>query len=117
MSNYWKGVGINRIKNTRGLEQWAVILMAGNSGNGNIGVYQLYGEKVDFPPPSRAAVPQTGDRGISLFTNDIRRLHARYRAAGFQVLAPPTNVPPTSTIEMMVRDPDGTIVTFIEAPR
>ena len=117
MSNYWKGVGINRIKNTRGLEQWAVILMAGNSGNGNIGVYQLYDEKVDFPLPNRAAVPETGDRGITLFTSDIRLLHARYRAGNFQVLAPPTFVPATSTTEMMVRDPDGTIVTFIEASR
>lgn len=117
MSNYWKGVGINRIKNTSGLEQWAVILMAGNSGNGNIGVYQLYGEKVRFPPPSRAVVPEVGDRGISLFTRDIRRLHERYRAGGFQVLAPPTFVAASGTTEMMVRDPDGTIVTFIQAGR
>jgi catechol 2,3-dioxygenase-like lactoylglutathione lyase family enzyme len=117
MSNYWKGVGINRIKNTRGLEQWAVILMAGNSGNGNIGVYQLYNEKVSFPPASRAAVPEVGDRGISLFTRDVRLLHERYRAGGFQVLAPPTYVSATATTEMMVRDPDGTIVTFIQAGR
>lgn len=117
MSNYWKGIGINRIKNTQGLEQWAVILMAGNAGNGNIGVYQLYGEKLRFPPPSTAPVPQVGDRGLSLFTNDIRGLHEKYRAGGFQVLVPPTTVPGGSTTEMMVRDPDGTIVTFIQAGR
>jgi catechol 2,3-dioxygenase-like lactoylglutathione lyase family enzyme len=117
MSNYWKGVGINRIKNTEGLEQWAVILMAGNAGNGNIGVYQLYNEKRAIPPPNRAPVPQVGDRGISLFTNDIRGLRDRYRAGGFQILTPPTVVRGGSTTEMMVRDPDGTIVTFIQPGR
>lgn len=117
MSNYWKGIGINRIKNTQGLEQWAVILMAGNVGTGNIGVYQLYNEKPSFPPPNRAAVPEIGDRGLSLFTNDLDGLHARYRAGGFQVLAAPAAVRGGSTREMMVRDPDGTIVTFIQPLR
>jgi catechol 2,3-dioxygenase-like lactoylglutathione lyase family enzyme len=114
MSNYWKGVGINRIKNTEGLEQWAVILMAGNAGNGNIGVYQLYNEKIAFPPPNSARVPEVGDRGISLFTHDIHGLHDRYKAGGFQILTPPTAVRGGTTTEMMIRDPDGAIVTFIQ---
>lgn len=117
MSNYWKGIGINRIKNTQGLEQWAVILMAGNVGTGNIGVYQLYNEKLSFPAPNRAPVPEVGDRGVSLYTSDIRGLHAKYQAGGFQVLAPPTAVRGGATTEMLVRDPDGTVVTFIQAGR
>ncbi|MCB2108870.1 MAG: VOC family protein, partial [Rhodobacteraceae bacterium] len=114
MSNYWKGTGINRIKNVHGLEQWAVILMAGDSSNGNIGVYQLYGEKLDIPPPNKAPVPQIGDRGLSLVTKDIEGLHRKYRAAGFQTLTPPTAVQGGSTTEMMIRDPDGSIVTFVQ---
>jgi len=93
-----------------------VILMAGNVGTGNIGVYQLYNEKLRFPPPNRAPVPEVGDRGVSLFTNDIRGLHAKYQAGGFQVLTPPVAVRGGSSTEMMVRDPDGTIVTFIQLP-
>lgn len=114
MSNYWKGVGINRIKNVHGLEQWAVILMAGDSSNGNIGVYQLYLEDLDIPPPNDAPVPQVGDRGLSLVTNNIEVLHEKYRDAGFLVLTPPTAVPASNSTEMMVRDPDGTIVTFVQ---
>lgn len=114
MSNYWKGIGINRIKNVQNLEQWAVILMAGDSANGNIGVYQLYFEKITIPPPNTAPVPQVGDRGLSLVTTDIQGLHAKYKAAGFQVLTPPTAVKGGSSTEMMVRDPDGSIVTFIQ---
>ncbi len=114
MSNYWKGIGINRIKNVHDLEQWAVILMAGDSANGNIGVYQLYGEKIDIPPPNKAPVPQVGDRGLSLVTNDIQGLHTKYKKAGLQILTAPAAVSDGSTTEMMVRDPDGTIVTFIQ---
>ena len=112
MSNYWKGIGINRIKNVHDLEQWAVILMMGDSQNGNIGVYQLYLEKVTFRPPNKAPVPQVGDRGLVLVTSDIQGLHKKYKDAGFQVLVPPTAVKSTGTTEMMIRDPDGTIATF-----
>ena len=114
MSNYWKGVGINRIKNVHGLEQWAVILMAGDSANGNIGVYQLYGEDLEIPSPNTAPMPQVGDRGLSLVTNDIDGLYRKYEAAGFQILTQPKLVVGGSTKEMMIRDPDGTIVTFVE---
>ncbi len=114
MSNYWKGIGINRIKNVHDLEQWAVILMAGDSANGNIGVYQLYGEKIQIPPPNKAPVPQVGDRGLSLVTNDIKALHKKYKDAGFQILTPPTKVKGSSDTEMWIRDPDGNIVTFIQ---
>ena len=114
MSNYWKGIGINRIKNVHDLEQWAVILMAGDTANGNIGVYQLYLEKIPIPPPNEAPLPQVGDRGLSLVTNDIQTLHKKYKDAGFQVLTPPTKVKGSSSTEMMIRDPDGSIVTFIQ---
>lgn len=114
MSNYWKGIGINRIKNVQNLEQWAVILMAGDSSNGNIGVYQLYFEKISIPPPNTAPVPQVGDRGLSLVTKDIQALHKKYKDAGFQVLTPPTAVKGGTPTEMMIRDPDGSIVTFIQ---
>lgn len=114
MSNYWKGIGINRIKNVHDLEQWAVIVMAGDSANGNIGIYQLYRERVTFPPPSKAPVPQAGDRGLTLVTNDIQGLHKKYRDAGFQIMTPPAVVKGMQTTEMMIRDPDGTIATFIQ---
>jgi catechol 2,3-dioxygenase-like lactoylglutathione lyase family enzyme len=112
MSNYWRGVGINRIKNVKGLEQWAVILMAGDSANGNIGVYQLYGEKLDIPRPNIAPVPQIGDRGTTFFTKDIHGLHKKYRDAGFPIMTPPVRV--GNHLEMMLRDPDGNIVTFFQ---
>ena len=94
------------------LEQWAVILMMGDSQNGNIGVYQLFGEKMKFRPPNKAPVPQVGDRGLLLFTSDIQGLHKKYKDAGFQVMVPPTVVKSTGKTEMMIRDPDGTIAVF-----
>ncbi len=112
MSNYWKGIGINRIKNVHDLEQWAVILMMGDSQNGNIGVYQLYKEKVTFRPPVKSPVPVVGDRGLLLFTSDIQGLHKKYKDAGFQVLVAPMVVKSTGKTEMMIRDPDGTIAVF-----
>ncbi len=114
MSNYLKGVGINRIKNVHGLEQWAVIAMPGDVGNGRIGIYQLYLEKVKFRGPNTAPVPQVGDRGLTLVTNDIQGLHKKYKDGGFQVLTAPALVKGTGAVEMMVRDPDGNIATFIQ---
>ena len=114
MSNYLKGVGINRIKNVHGLEQWAVIAMPGDVGNGRIGIYQLYLEKVKFRGPNTAPVPQVGDRGLTLVTNDIQGLHKKYKDGGFEVLTAPALVKGSGILEMMVRDPDGNIATFIQ---
>jgi catechol 2,3-dioxygenase-like lactoylglutathione lyase family enzyme len=118
MSFYLKGVGINRIKNTHDLEQWAAQVMAGDAGNGNVGIYQLYNEKVSFPPPNMAPVPQVGDRGVVFMTNDIQGLYKKYKDAGFVNMVPPTAVKAAdgkpATTEMMFRDPDGTIATFIQ---
>src|SRR5262249_25478696 len=109
MSNYLKGIGINRIKNVHGLEQWAVIAMPGDVGNGGIGIYQLYLEKVKFRPANMAPLPQVGDRGLTLVTNDIQGIHKKYKDGGFRVLTAPAPVKGTGTMEMMVRDPDGNI--------
>jgi catechol 2,3-dioxygenase-like lactoylglutathione lyase family enzyme len=118
VSNYIRGVGINRIKNTEGLEQWVTLLMAGDTGDGRIGIYRLYNEKVTFRPPNMAPAPQVGDRGIVFVTNDLENLYKKYKEAGFINMAPPTAVKGTdgkpATTEMMFRDPDGTIITFIQ---
>ena len=88
--------------------------MPGDVGNGRIGIYQLYLEKVKFRGPNKAPVPQVGDRGLTLVTNDIQGLHKKYKDGGFQVLTAPALVKGTGLMEMMVRDPDGTIATFIQ---
>ena len=47
----WSGKGINAIQNTDNLVLRACVLMAGESIQGNIGIYQLSGEKRKAPPP------------------------------------------------------------------
>lgn len=122
MDNYWKGVGINRIKNTEGLEQRAAIFMAGLSNSGNIGVYKLYNETLTIPPPSRHAGVRPGDVAIVLATKDINKLYAAVKAEGYVIISPPVALTPDPAakqpqLEMLFRDPDGILVNLIQPAR
>jgi hypothetical protein len=122
MDNYWKGVGINRIKNTEGLEQRAAIFMAGLSNSGNIGVYKLYNEKIAIPPPSRHARVRPGDVAIVLATKDIQKLYAAVKAEGYVIISPPVALVHDPALkqpqlEMLFRDPDGILVNLVQPGR
>lgn len=120
MDNYWKGVGINRIKNTEGLEQRAAIFMAGLSNFGNIGVYKLYFEQLEIPPPSTRDRVVPGDAAIVLATRDIHRIYEAVKAAGLMIISPPVALGNHGArepqLEMLFRDPDGILVNVIQPP-
>jgi len=118
--NYWKGSGINAIMGTDGLELRATVLMAGESVQGNLGIYQLYNDE-HLPGPSRQTTDtRTGDFALVFPTNDIYRLTAEIEAAGYPIVSPPVpliireeySVQP---VEMMFRDPDGVLVNLVQA--
>lgn len=110
---YWRGLAINRVKGTEGLEQHAVILMAGHSGEGNIGVYQLYGERFPPPPVKRDAKVEMGDYALTFHTNDIQKVFEGAKDIGFTIIMPPT-VRPNGETRLVFRGPDGVIHHFIQ---
>ena len=118
---YWRGVAINRVKGTEGLEQHAVILMAGVSGEGNIGIYQLYREKFAPPPIDTSAVIKTGDYALTFTTNDVQKIYGRVQEIGFTIITPPTVQPAGSQFagatKLAIRGPDGVIVNFVQPPK
>jgi len=120
MDNYWKGVGINRIKNTEGLEQRAAIFMAGLSNSGNLGIYQLYFEKLKIPPPNTSTTVRAGEAAVVFATKDINRIYEGVKKLNLVVLSPPValvNDPnmKQQQMELLFRDPDGTLVNIIQA--
>lgn len=118
--NYWKGSGINAIMGTDGVELRATVLMAGESIQGNLGIYQLYNDETKPPRPQQTPDTRTGDFAIVFPTNDIHRLTAEITAAGYPIVSPPVpliireeyDVQP---VEMMFRDPDGVLVNLVQA--
>jgi len=118
--NYWKGRGINAIMGTHDTELRATVLMAGESVQGNLGIYQLYNEKFTQSPPVQSADTRTGDFAIVFPTNDIYRLTAEIEAAGHVIISPPVSLIERADyevqpVEMMFRDPDGVLVNLVQA--
>jgi hypothetical protein len=111
--NYWRGLAINRVKGTKGLEQHAVIMSAGPSAEGNIGVYQLYREAFAPPPIETSASVRTGDYALTFFTNDVAKVYAGARDIGFTIIMPPT-VQPNGDTRLILRGPDGVIEHFVQ---
>lgn len=117
--NYWRGTAINRIMGTEGRELRAVVLMAGESTIGNIGIYQIYREP--GPPPAAAAGRDTriGDVAVVFPTNDIWNLTKRIEAAGYAIVSPPVVLVERPNmrqqgVEMMFRDADGVLVNLVQ---
>ena len=116
----WSGKGINAIQNTDNLVLRACVLMAGESIQGNIGIYQLSGEKRKAPPPLQTADTRTGDFAVVFPTNDIWGMYKKIKDAGYVIISPPVTlmqrpgykVQPT---EMMFRDRDGVLVNLLMA--
>lgn len=118
--NRWKGKGINAIQGTQDLELRAVVLMAGVSGEGNIGIYQLTGEKAKAPPPRRTPDTRTGDFAVVFPTRDIWGLTKKIQDAGYVIVSPPVTLierpnMKQQALEMMFRDDDGVLVNLIQA--
>jgi len=118
--NYWKGSGINAIMGTHETELRATVLMAGESVQGNVGIYQLYNEKFTQSPPVQSPDTRTGDFAIVFPTNDIYRLTAEIEAAGYVIVSPPVSLIErdeyeVQPVEMMFRDPDGVLVNLVQA--
>ncbi len=118
--NRWKGKGINDIQGTKDLTLHAVVLMAGLSAEGNIGIYQLTGEKEKAPPPRRTPDTRTGDFAVVFPTNDIWGLTKKIQAAGYVIVSPPVTLierphMKQQPLEMMFRDEDGILVNLVQA--
>lgn len=118
--NYWKGSGINAIMGTDGLELRATVLMAGESVQGNLGIYQLHNDETKPPPSQQTPDTRTGDFALVFPTNDIHRLTAEITAAGYPIVSPPVALIErddyaVQPVEMMFRDPDGVLVNLVQA--
>lgn len=119
--NYWKGKGINKIMGTEGKELRATVLMAGDSGVGNIGIYQLYKEGGRRPPkPARGTDTRIGDVAVVFPTNDIWVMTKKIQAAGYEMISPPVTLierpnMKQQALEMMFRDADGILVNLVQS--
>ena len=118
--NYWKGEGINAIMGTKDKELRATVLMAGESVQGNLGIYQLYNEKGLAPKPVQTSDTRIGDFALVFPTNDIHRLTKEIIAAGYTIISPPVPLIEREEyseqpVEMMFRDPDGVLVNLVQA--
>ncbi|MEQ9446393.1 MAG: VOC family protein [Rhodospirillaceae bacterium] len=118
--NYWSGTGINAIMGTDGVELRATVLMAGESVQGNIGIYQLHKDPTEPPAPQQTPDTRTGDFALVFPTNDIHRLTAEITAAGYPIVSPPVPLIvreeyAVQPVEMMFRDPDGVLVNLVQA--
>jgi catechol 2,3-dioxygenase-like lactoylglutathione lyase family enzyme len=111
---YWRGLAINRVKGTTGLEQHAVIMMAGDSGEGNIGVYQLYRESLAPPAIRTDAKLHTGDYALTFYTNNIEKVFEGAKDIGFTIIMPPT-AQANGEERLIFRGPDGVIEHFVQA--
>ncbi len=119
--NAWKGKGINDIMGTKDLELHSVVLMAGNSGIGNIGLYQLSGNQVQRQPkPSQTPDTRIGDFAVIFPTNDIWGMTKKIKDAGYVIVSPPVSLldrpnMKQQALEMMFRDDDGVLVNLVQA--
>ena len=118
--NHWKGKGINMIMGTDGKELRATVLMAGDSVQGNLGIYQLYNEKGTPPPAPKGTDTRIGDVAVVFPTNDIWNLTKKIQDAGYEMISPPVSLIErpeyqVQPVEMMFRDPDGVLVNLVQA--
>lgn len=118
---YIRGLAINRVKGTEGLEQHATIWMAGSSGEGNVGIYQLYRETFAFPPIDTSPAIKTGDYAMTFTTSDVAKVLEGVNKVGFTIITPPTvqgaDTPFPGATKLTIRGPDGVIVNFIQPPK
>lgn len=118
--NAWKGKGINAIMGTEDKELRATVLMAGDSIQGNLGIYQLSNEKGTPPPPAKGTDTRIGDVAVVFPTNDIWNLTKKIQDAGYEMISPPVTLIErpeyeVQPVEMMFRDPDGILVNLVQA--
>jgi catechol 2,3-dioxygenase-like lactoylglutathione lyase family enzyme len=113
-NSFWRGLAINKVKGTEGLEQHAIIMTTGHASEGRIGVYQLYREKFAPPPIKTDTAVHTGDYAITFYTSDVKKVFEAAKAVGFAVMQPPT-VEKNGDTRLIFRGPDGVIEHFIQA--
>jgi len=115
-----EGPRINEIIGTEDYGLKAVILQAGDSIIGNIGIYEIIGDdREPLPPPSSRSDTVTGDFAVVFITDDIDGITEKVKAAGYPLVSPPMVLFPNpeaevQTREMMFRDHDGVLVNLIE---
>ncbi|MEQ8735145.1 MAG: VOC family protein [Rhodospirillaceae bacterium] len=115
-----EGPRINEIMGTEDYSLKAVILQAGDSIIGNIGIYEIIGDdRAPLPPASSRADTVTGDFAVVFITDDIDGITEKVVAAGYPLVSPPMVLFPNpeaevQTREMMFRDNDGVLVNLIE---
>lgn len=115
-----EGPRINEIMGTEDYGLKAVILQAGDSILGNIGIYEIIGDdRAPLPSPSNRVDTVTGDFAVVFITDDIDGITEKVIAAGYPLVSPPMVLFPNpeaevQTREMMFRDRDGVLVNLIE---
>ena len=115
-----EGPRINEIMGTEDYGLKAVILQAGDSIIGNIGIYEIIGDdRSSRPEPSHRVDTVTGDFAVVFITDDIDGITEKVKAAGYPLISPPMVLFPNpeaevQTREMMFRDRDGVLVNLIE---
>jgi catechol 2,3-dioxygenase-like lactoylglutathione lyase family enzyme len=112
-NSYWRGLAINKVKGTEGLEQHAIIMTTGTASEGRIGVYQLYREKFAPPPIKTDTALHTGDYALTFYTDDINKVFEGAKAIGFAIIMPPT-VQSNGETRLIFRGPDGVIEHFVQ---
>jgi catechol 2,3-dioxygenase-like lactoylglutathione lyase family enzyme len=115
-----EGPRINEIMGTSDYGLKAVILQAGDSIIGNVGIYEIIGDdRSPLSPPSNRVDTVTGDFAVVFITDDIDGVTEKVIAAGYPLVSPPMVLFPNpeaevQTREMMFRDHDGVLVNLIE---
>ena len=119
--NLWRGERINTILGRRDVRLRAVVLMAGSSTQGNLGIYQILddedGDAVAAPPAGGVRI---GDFALVFPTSAIVDLSTEIEAAGYPIVSPIIHLVEreeylVQPAEMMFRDADGILVNLVQS--
>jgi len=122
IDNVVEGSAINAIMGTTGVTLRAAILQAGDTTSGNLGIYEIVGEKSSVLRPQRRTHVETGDAAVVFYTRNLDAIAAQVELAGYRVVAMPLvlfNDPAkiVQTREMLFFDADNVLVNLIEEGR
>ena len=113
----------NRVVGTPGEDKRIrVVILNTTEGErvGNVGLFQFVDEN-DGPPVYKPPRVQTGDVALIMLTEEMLRIYAEVKNAGYTIIAPPMNATgdtgPDAGYEMLFFDRDGIIVNLIQSPK
>ena len=92
-----------------------VVLRAGDTEIGNIGLAEVHGANPPLENPPHATKVRLGEPCLVIRTDHLKALLPKLAAAGVHVISPPTklDLPIEEEVwEMFLRDPDGTMINL-----